>query len=193
MAASCADQGNGAYTATSLTSDGGTGLRYDPSATYTFTIVSAGTTYTAGGLATQPETVPAFEQTTPLFDGGPSLPIFTTIPAGSSYVLERTAPPNGAKLNVAFVAVNALTSGTPSATPTYTTVPQTPLALLELLLNDSSFRAASFTIPGTAFPTAGEYLVTLTAVQEGNQISTNLFLGSTVLIGAGSAGVLQAQ
>jgi hypothetical protein len=137
--------------------------------------------------------VPAFEQTTPAFDGGPSLPIFTTLPAGSPYVLQRAVPSNDAKLNVAFVAVNLLTSGTPSATPTYTTVPQTPLALLELLVDDSSFRTPQITIPGTAFPSAGLYLITLTAVQEGNQISSNLFLGSTVLIGAGSAGILQAQ
>jgi hypothetical protein len=193
MTAVCADQGNGTYTATSLTFDGGIGLRYDPGATYTFTVISAGTTYTAGGMATQPETVPAFEQTTELFDGGPSLPIFAVIPVNSQYVLERTVPPNGAKLNVAFVAANALAAGTPSATPTWTDVPQTPLALLELLVNDSSFRTATIAIPASAFPSAGEYLVTLTVVQEGNQISSNLFLGSTVLIGAGSAGILRAE
>jgi hypothetical protein len=102
-------------------------------------------------------------------------------------------PANNAKLNVAFVTVNALNSGTPTATPTWTNVPQTPLALLDLLLNDSSFRTPQVTIPGTAFPGAGEYLITLTAVQGANQISSNLFLGSTVLIGAGSAGILQAE
>jgi hypothetical protein len=189
VSAACADQGNGEYLVTSL--DGG--LRYDPSATYTFTVVSQGTTYRASGSSTQPETVPAFEQSTTLFDGGIDLPIFTTIPANSQYVVQRTVPAGGAKLNVAFVAVNALTSGTPSATPTWTNAPQTPLALLDLLVDDSSFRTPTVTIPGTAFPNSGLYLVSLTAVQEGNQISSNLFLGSTVLIGAGSAGILQAQ
>jgi hypothetical protein len=187
----CADQGNGSYATTSLNPDGGP-LRYDPGATYTFTIVSQGTTFTASGPAPQPETVPAFEQTS-FLDGGPALPVFSTIPANTPYVLQRTVPANNAKLNVAFVTVNALTAGTPSATPTWTNVPQTPLALLNLLLNDSSFRTPQVTIPGTAFPGAGEYLITLTAVQEANQISSNLFLGSTVLIGAGSAGILQAD
>ncbi len=192
MTAACMDQGSGEYTATSLTFDGGTGLRYDPGASYTVTIVSQGTTYTASGMATQPETVPAFQETF-FLDGGLELPVFTTIPANTQYVLQRTIPPNNAKLNVAFVTVNALNDGTPMATPTWTNVPQTPLALLGLLVNDSSFRTASITIPGAAFPDPGEYLVTLTAVQEGNQTSTNLSVGSTVLIGAGSAGILQAQ
>lgn len=184
LSTSCADDGNGTYLATSL--DGG--LRYDPGASYTFTLSLDGKSYVASGSAPEPETVPAFQVS--ISDGG--LPFFAAVSAGSPYTLQRTAPA-GVKLNVAFVAVNSLTGNTASATPTWSNFPQTPEALLEFAVDDSSFRAAQIPIPGSAFPSPGAYLVTLTAVNEGGPQSNDLFLGSVVLIGAGSAGILQAQ
>ncbi len=180
----CADLGNGGYVATSLDA----GLSYDPNATYTFTIVSGGATYVATGTAPPPETVPAFQQT--LGDAG--IPIFAQIPAGTGYTLTRAAP-SGTKLAVAFTAVNQITNGSQSATPTWTNLPQTPLALLNFMVNDSSYRSATVSIPGSAFPAPGFYVVSLTAVNEGSPQSNNLFLGSPVLIGAASAGILEAQ
>ncbi|HUB09385.1 MAG TPA: hypothetical protein VMB50_20445 [Myxococcales bacterium] len=182
MHASCLDLGNGTYVATSI--DGG--ASYDPGASYTFTVALAGQSYVATGTAPPPETVPAFE--TPYTDGG--LPVFAQIAAGAGYTLTRAS---ASKLAVAFVAVNALTAGTPSANPTWTNLPQTPLALLQLVVDDSQWRSATVAIPASAFPSPGLYLVSLTAVNEGSPQSSNLFLGSPVLIGAASAGILQVQ
>ena len=186
LATTCQDQGNGEYTATTL--DGG--LRYDATATYTFTLVLDGGTYVAGGTAPPPEVVPAFQAALPT-DGG--LPSVATIPVDQAYTLQRAPPPAGQSLPVALVTVNAITGGHPSATPTWTNAPQTPLAMFQLVVDDSAYRAPTIAIPGSAFPTAGEYLVTLTAVAEGGPKSQNLFLGSAVLIGSGSAGVFAAR
>ena len=183
----CADLGGGSYLATSA--DGG--LRYDPGATYTFTVALDGGSYVATGAAPTPEQVPAFQIS--LADGGSGGSFFTTVSVGQPYSLERAAPAAGATLEVAFVTVNALTAGSPRATPTYTNVPQTPLALLDLVVNDAPYRVQAILIPGTAFQAAGDYLVTLTAVKKGSPQGTNLFLGSAILIGTGSAGLLHAQ
>ncbi|MHB1845778.1 MAG: hypothetical protein ACYCWW_13205 [Deltaproteobacteria bacterium] len=189
-AASCADQGNGDYLASSL--DGG--LRYDSGATYTFTVVLDGGTYVATGVAPAPEHVTQFAPTFTV-DGGVPSASFTTVSVGQGFTLTRDPNPDGGPLDIAFVTVNLITGGSASAQPTYTNVPQTPLALLELVApgGDGPYRAQSIAVPASAFPQAGDYLVTLTAVKEGGPQSNNLFALSAVLIGAGTAGILQAQ
>ncbi len=189
VVASATDVGNGDYLATP---DGG--LRYDPGATYTFTIDYDGGSYVAGGTAPFPEHVSQLE---PQFadGGGVAVPVFPTVAVGGGMTLDRDPNPDGGPLNIAFVTVNLITGSGASAQPTYTSVPQTPLALLELVApgGDATYRAAQVTLPGSAFPQAGDYLVTLTAVQEGAPQSSNLFALSAILLGAGTAGIVQAK
>ncbi len=49
-----------------------------------------------------------------------------------------------------------------------------------------------FTVPATAFPSAGYYLVTILVVNQG-KVSSNAFLGSTALAGSGAAGIYHVQ
>lgn len=186
LSTSCSPQGNGVYLATSV----GGSLTYDPGAAYTFTIVSGGSTYVANGNAPTPEDVPAFDSTSPNAQG---LPVFARQAAGTDFVLTRNSP-TGGKLNVAFVAVNSLgPDGSADAKPTWTNLPQTPLGLLQLVVDDNPWRQATVDIPGSAFPAAGLYLVSLTAVEEGGPSSNDLFLGSPVLIGSASGGLFEAN
>jgi hypothetical protein len=179
----------GFYAATSL--DGG--LRYDSSAEYDFTITDdAGVVYTAAGSAAPQEQV-AQLQTQFVDDGGFPAPVFAIASVGSPFTLTRSAQEVNGQLDVAFTAVFGLTNGAPSANPTWTNAPEQPSDFLQLIVNDAQWRAATVTIPGSAFPSPGFYLVTLTAVREGSATSDDLFSGSAVLLGSSVAGVLDAN
>jgi hypothetical protein len=62
-----------------------------------------------------------------------------------------------------------------------------------LILNDGDWRKATVVIPGSAFPSAGRYVIELQAVERGTVQGTNLSAGSAILLGAGTVGVAQAQ
>lgn len=93
-----------------------------------------------------------------------------------------------------FVLVGKVDPNNPSAEPeiTYKTVPADATSLLQYVLSDVPYRVCSFTIPSTAFPQAGYYVVTLLAVRQG-KVSGNAFLGSTALAASGTAGVVHVQ
>ena len=59
-------------------------------------------------------------------------------------------------------------------------------------IDDTIWRTPTIVIPGSAFPQSGFYVLTFTSVQRGGVVGRKLFSGSTVLIGSGVAGVLQA-
>jgi hypothetical protein len=171
----CSEKGGGTYLADST----GGALRYDPGAKYTFTAVQGGASYLSTGTAPPPEQVAAFT----------GVPIPVTV--GQPYSLQRTAPAGGGQLGTAFVTVTSVGAG--SATPLWTNAPQTPNDFLNFILNDGTWRMATVVIPGLAFPTAGTYLIDLQAVQRGTVEGTNLFTGSAILLGTGTAGLAQAQ
>ncbi len=171
----------------------GGGLTYDPGATYTFTLVDSNhTTYTATGTAPTQEAVSQL-QTTFTDDGGVPLPVFTQIAANTAFTLTRSAAQVNGQLDIAFVTVFSIQGQTLSPTFTWTNAPQQPVDFLNLITNDSSWRQPSVTIPAAAFPTAGLYLVALTAVSKGQPTSTDLFTGSAVLLGTATVGVLDAR
>lgn len=171
----------------------GGGLRYDQNALYTFNIVdNMGTTYTAQGTAPAREHVAQLEANF-TDDGGVPLPVFAQAPVSQPFTLSRSAQPTNGQLDVAFVAVFSIQSGTPSAQPTWTNAPQTPVEFLTLITNDAQWRTTSVQIPGSAFPTAGFYVVSLTAVNRGSATSNDLFLGSAILLGTGTAGVVDIR
>jgi hypothetical protein len=171
----CADKGGGTYLADST----GGSLRYDPGAKYTFTAVQGGNSYSSTGTAPPPEQVAAFT----------GVPIPVTV--GQPYTLQRTPPAGGGQLGLAFVTVTSVGAG--STTPLWTNAPQAPNDFLNLILNDGQWRTAQVVIPGSAFPTAGTYLIDLQAVERGTVQGSNLFAGSAILLGTGTAGLAQAQ
>jgi len=171
--ASADPSGHGLYVSSSASG----GVGYDVGATYTFTITNADGDFIATGLAPPPEDVPQFQNT-------------QQVSVGQDYTVVRTAQPDqSGQLPIAFVTVANVTS---PQQPTWTNAPTTANGLLRLAIDDSIWRVSSIDIPGTAFPAAGAYVITLTAVERGAVVGHRLFSGSTVLIGSGVAGLVGA-
>ena len=105
-----------------------------------------------------------------------------------------TDTPAGQEPLPAFVLVGQIDPKNPAAEPniTYKTVPDSAEKLLKFVLSDRDYRKTSFAIPGTAFPQAGYYLVSLLVIKQG-KVSGNAFIGSTALSGTGAAGILHVQ
>jgi hypothetical protein len=176
--------GSGFYVSTSL--DGGVG--YDVGATYTFTITTNADSFVASGSAPAAEQVIQFQRIVP---SPYPAQVFDTVGVGQSYTLTRSASPDASgQLPVAFVSVAAVTK---PQQPTWTDAPTDATSILHLAINDVAWRSPSIVIPGTAFPSAGAYVITITAVERGNVDDRKLFSGSAVLIGSGVAGVVAAQ
>jgi len=99
-----------------------------------------------------------------------------------------------AELAPAFVAVGQIDPANPTAQPqiTYKTAPDSAVGLLGFVLSDRDFRQPSFTVPGSAFPQPGFYMVALLTVQQG-RVSGNTFVGSIALAATGKAGIVHAQ
>ena len=113
----------------------------------------------------------------------------------AALLIHRTdTAPSGQELLPAFVLVGKIDPQNPSAAPqvTYQTVPDTADALLKYVLSDHAYRVSQFTIPATAFPQQGLYLVSLLVVKQGT-VSGNAFLGSIALAATGAAGILRVQ
>ncbi len=184
VTAPAVQSGNGFYLSSSR--DGGVG--YDIGATYTFTILSSNDTFVASGTAPVPEAVALFENT--VTSPYPEQ-ICANVAVGQSYTLTRSATPDASgQLAVAFLTVAAATN---PQQPTWTNAPSDATGILHLAIDDTAWRVRSIAIPGTAFPTAGAYIVTLTAIERGTVDDRQLFSGSAVLIGSGVAGVVAAQ
>jgi hypothetical protein len=166
--------GNGLYTSNSTSG----GVGYDIGATYTFTMNYKGESFVAAGMAPPPEEVATFDE-----------PV--TVAVGQPYTLMRSAPLDASGTRpIAFVTVASVTN---AQHPTWTNAPSNATGLLRLAIDDTLWRSSSVEIPGTAFPTAGSYVLTLTAVERGSVTERKLFSGSTVLIGSGVTGLAVAQ
>ena len=110
-------------------------------------------------------------------------------------VITRTdTAPAGQELLPAFVLVGKIDPQNPAANPqiTYQTVPDSADKLLKYVLSDHDYRVSKFTIPVTAYPQPGFYLVALLVAKQG-KVSGNAFLGSTALAATGAAGILRVQ
>ncbi len=98
-----------------------------------------------------------------------------------------------AKNDIAFVKC----AGVTDTSAEYSNFPSTtdPLAFLKLVLDDTEWRAKSFTIPVSTFKATNGYVVALTGVAKGTQDPTGaaLFLGSTFLAGVADGGALQTK
>ena len=95
----------------------------------------------------------------------------------------------------AFGLVAQVDPNNPSAEPKITYKPpelSDATGLLKYVLSDLPYRVCSVTVPSTAFPSAGYYVVTLLTVKTG-KVSGNAFIGSTALAATGSAGVVHVQ
>jgi hypothetical protein len=174
MTATADGEGSGLYTSSSTSG----GVGYDVGATYTFTIGSAGDSFVAMGTAPPAEQVASF-----------AAPISVNV--NQSYVLVRTDPPDSTGTRpIAFVTVAPVSDAQHDS---WTNAPTNATGLLHLALDDSIWRQSAVIIPGSAFPSAGNYVIVLTAVQRGSVTERKLFSGSTVLIGSGVAGLAVAQ
>jgi hypothetical protein len=169
------------------------GLAYSPGTAYTFRVESEGDVYSG--------TVSAPDRPAPQDAGGATLQVVqpavlhANIP--DPYVLRR------AGTNPAFYTVTSLSSQTGSldvSAPTCTNAPDLtdPLDVLRLLFDDAPWRAPSFSLSrAECFPTPAPfaYGILLTAVNKvgGTNLSSNLFLGSGVVVGSTAASVLPLQ
>jgi hypothetical protein len=119
--------------------------------------------------------------------------------AGQSLTFIRPEPAPGQKLNLGFVNVFPISrDGAKSLTPTYTTVPTTPLQLLKLVSDtvglQTEYRAQSVTVPGTAFPERDKnYIILFQSAKTGGPKSDNLFAGSAIIAGTAAIGIVKTR
>lgn len=186
----------------SLSSQNDPRLTFEVGVPYTLVLQTAGADGEAFGarfVPGPPADIKQFQTSTcqvavPL-GGSSSVPRCVDGKVAGAMTIDRTdAPSAGQSPEPAFVLVGRIDPQNPSAAPqiTYKTLPDTAEKLLKYVLSDSDYRLQSFAIPGSAFPSAGFYVVSLLAVKKG-KVSGNAFLGSTALSGSGSAGLVHAQ
>jgi hypothetical protein len=161
-------------------------IPYTVDATYTFTVTSGGQTYTGAARAPSPAAIQELK-------GAPVFP-----PQAAVSFIHQTITRLGS--DVAFYAVNPVGGSSGLGATACTNAPFTdPGALVQLLLDDAAWRVPSFDLfrsdraPTTGqacfAPVTGTHLLSLTTVTRGTT-SSNLFLGSGVLVGSTAAGVL---
>jgi hypothetical protein len=114
--------------------------------------------------------------------------------ANTAFTFDRAEPPSGQDRTIGLVTVVPISDNGQQGRPTYTNVPTDPLGFLSLVAFPADYKQKTVTIPATAFPTPKQtYLVTFQAVRPGGPESTNLFLGSALLVGAADIGVVRTQ
>jgi hypothetical protein len=178
------NQGAGTYSHTSDSNEPN-GLKYKAGATYRFVAATEGQSYT-GAV----EDAPGTESIAALHPQGG----YIRHTANQELVLERPAVPSGQKRNIGFVTVVPVDTEGNQGPPTYTTLPSSPLALLQVVAAPVEWQQARVTLPGTAFPDAKKtYLIIFQSVRAGTPESNNLFIGSALLAGAADIGVLRTQ
>ncbi len=174
--------GAGAY---SRSSNSEAALEYQSGATYHFTAERGGERY-EGTV----EQAPTQERITALHppEG------VVRMPAGQALSFDRADPPQGQDRTIGFVTVVPVSEGGQQGEPTYTNAPTTPLGFLQLVALPGEWKQKRVTIPGSAFPDARQtYLVTFQSVRTGGPESSNLFLGSALLVGTADVGVIRTQ
>ncbi len=165
-----------------LGSDGG--LSYASGATYDFTIVHQTKTYGA-----RLENAPA-QETIPELHPAPG---FVDLARNTALTLTRPAPAQGER-NLAFVTVFPINRDRSKAQPTFTNVPMDPLGFLKLVAAPAEWKAATVTIPGSAFPDADKnYLVVLQSAKLGKTTTDNLFPASAILGGTADVGIVKTR
>lgn len=166
-------------------------IPYTVGATYTFTVVSGGETFTGTAVAPSPAAIQELAGAVPPKVFPPAVQPWSHF---SSQTLTRTGD------DVAFYAANPVTGSSGLGATACTNAPFSDAgALVQLLLDDSRWRVPSFDLwrsdkaPSAAqrcfAAQAGAHVVSLTTVKRGT-VSSNLFLGSGVIVGAADAGVL---
>jgi hypothetical protein len=156
-------------------------LQYVAGATYGFTLISEGQTYTAEiADAPPPENVGGLDES----------PV--RLAAGSALTLTRPAPVEGQERALGFVSVYPISESGARGGPTYTNLPDTPLRFLQFVALPSEWKQTEVIIPGTAFPEANRlYLVVFQAGKIGEATSDNLMSLSALLAGTADLGVVQ--
>jgi hypothetical protein len=178
------NDGAGTYSHTSDSNEPN-GLKYTAGATYRFVAVSQGQSY-VGAV----EDAPGTESIAALHPQGG----YIKHTAGQELTLERPTVPSGQKRNLGFVTVVPVDTQGNQQPPSYSNLPTSPLALLQVVAAPTEWQQARVVLPGTAFPDAKKtYLIVFQSVRAGAPESNNLFLGSALLAGAADVGVLRTQ
>ena len=196
-AASKWQQSSGTYT---LSSNDEPKLTFEPGVPYTLILQLPGTDGEAFGARLTPgppEDIVEFETSTCAGLLGPTPRCADVTTAQIATAARRTFTRDlaaGAEVLPAFVLVGQVNPNNPAAEPniTYKTIPDNAEDLLKYVLSDQPYRQKSFTVPTSAFPGPGYYIVTVLTVKQG-KVSSNAFLGSTALSATGTAGVYHVQ
>jgi hypothetical protein len=101
---------------------------------------------------------------------------------------------NTTNVDPAFILVGRVDPNNPTAQPsiTYQTLPTDAVSLLKYELSDVPYRVTSWSIPGSAFPSTGIYVVVLLTAKNG-KVSGNAFIGSTAVVGTGKPGLVVVE
>ncbi len=151
-------------------------LVYDQT-TYTATISYSGQTYTMQVAAPPPVDIQEFENAQDRVITGHS--------AGAPLTLTRSVE-KGSQNPIAFWNLSSQAQAELD-----TNAPKDPLGFLQLVLDDSAWRADTFAVPGSDFQPSSGYVVTFASLAEGSVTSSgssSLFVGSTLLAGAATWG-----
>jgi hypothetical protein len=182
QAVTLTSDGAGAY---SRSSNSDPKLTYKSGTNYTFTATRNGERFE--GLV---ENSPAQERIEKLHPATLSVPHT----ANTAFSFDRAEPPSGQDRTIGFITVVPISDNGDQGAPTYSNVPTDPLAFLSLVAFPADYKQKTVTIPATAFPMARQtYLVTFQAVRSGGPESSNLFLGSALLVGTADIGVVRTQ
>jgi hypothetical protein len=160
-----------------------TSVQYVEGAKYTFAAALGGDTYTGSVTAPSAGTMEEFP---------PSDPVKTdTFSTFEKLTITRVSL---ASDTLAFYAV---LDGDGTVTCTNGPTQESPMKLVDIFLNPEPYKAPSFELFKTStdpekscFPSVGPYVVELTTLKSQDEVSDNLFLGSSVFAGTASAGVL---
>jgi hypothetical protein len=155
-------------------------IPYTPGVNYTFTVVYQGETFS--GTVAAPSAPTIKNAPDHLFPP-------ETYSEFTSLTLQRDGTAD------AFYAAFDAASSTDLDAATCTNAPVNDAGtLLQFVLDDAAWKAASFDLPKSpCFPSAGTYVVSLTTVEKSSSVSSNLFLGSAVMAGASDGAVFVLQ
>ncbi|MGQ0505451.1 MAG: hypothetical protein ACT4TC_09025 [Myxococcaceae bacterium] len=174
------NDGNGNY---SKTGGADAGLTYQGGATYEFTATRAGEAF-IGEVTEAPTT-----ESIAAFHSG-----VISVTANTPYTFTRPEPPAGKSRNLGFVTVFPVSNSGDRGKPTYTNVPSDALGFLKLIAAPGEWQTAQVTLPGTAFPQAnGNYVILFSSVKNGGPRTTNLFIGSALLVGTADVGLVRTK
>ncbi|MBN1209323.1 MAG: hypothetical protein JXB05_31015 [Myxococcaceae bacterium] len=179
---SLTSDGAGAY---SRSSNSDEALEYQSGATYSFIAERGGERFV--GVV---KDAPVQERIDELHPAE----VIRRMPANTELSFNRDPPPANQDRTLGFVTVVPVSDNGEQGEPTYSNAPKTPLDFLKLVALPTEWRQERVTIPGTAFPDPGQtYLVIFQSVRLGSPETTNLFLGSALLVGTADVGVVRTQ